>query len=442
MSEAPAWQTDLALAAREYWLCDGQIEGLQRLSAGASAETWRFDFVFGKARHPCILRKDALASDGSMSLCISKSLEFAVVRTAQNAGVPAAEPYFEFQSGYVMQRLDGETLPRKILRDERYACARPRLTDQCAQALARIHATPTLSGLPILNADTQLQELERLYRDYALASPTFDVAFRWLREHLPEPADLTLVHGDFRNGNLMVDGNGLRGVLDWELAHRGDPAEDLGWLCVNAWRFGQTRLPAGGFGTREALLGGFRHFALGHHMPVPGALSSARITVFAGAGRHWPSRFRGGNGFAHVAGTHTSHNKKHCSCLKEPAMSEAIPSAVLLLETMRTFLEKEITPQVNARSAYLLKVTNNLIDILIRETDAGSEVRAQECRGLIELLGAPQGTDKLADLNRRLCQRIADGSQSLDDEALWLHLLASTEARLAIDSPRYQYSAD
>lgn len=260
MSDAPAWQTDLALAAREYWLCDGQIEGLQRLSAGASAETWRFDFITGTARYPCILRRDALASDASMSLCISKSLEFAVVGSAQSAGVPAAEPYFEFQSGYVMQRLDGETLPRKILRDERYASARPRLTGQCAQALARIHATPTLSHLPALNAEAQLQELERLYRDYALASPTFAVAFRWLREHLPPTGELTLVHGDFRNGNLMVDGNGLRGVLDWELAHCGDPAEDLGWLCVNAWRFGKTHLPAGGFGTREALLDAYaRH---------------------------------------------------------------------------------------------------------------------------------------------------------------------------------------
>lgn len=123
-------------------------------------------------------------------------------------------------------------------------------------------------------------------------------------------------------------------------------------------------------------------------------------------------------------------------------MSEAIPSAVMLLETIRTFLEKEITPQVNVRSAYLLKVTNNLLDILIRETDSGNEVEAQECRGLIELLGSPQSKDKLADLNRILCQRIADGSQSLDDDALWAHLLTSTEARLAIDSPRYNYSSD
>ena len=66
------------------------------------------------------------------------------------------------------------------------------------------------------------------------------------------------MHGDFRNGNLMVDGNGLAGVLDWELAHFGDPMEDLGWLCVNAWRFGNIALPVGGFGTREDLFAGYR----------------------------------------------------------------------------------------------------------------------------------------------------------------------------------------
>jgi aminoglycoside phosphotransferase (APT) family kinase protein len=67
-----------------------------------------------------------------------------------------------------------------------------------------------------------------------------------------------LVHGDFRNGNLMVNEDGLAAVLDWELAHQGDPREDLGWICVNSWRFGVRDNKVGGFGTLDELLAGYQ----------------------------------------------------------------------------------------------------------------------------------------------------------------------------------------
>ena len=62
------------------------------------------------------------------------------------------------------------------------------------------------------------------------------------------------MHGDFRMGNLMVSERGVTGVLDWELAHLGDPVEDLGWMCVPAWRFSRPDRPAAGLGTRAELL--------------------------------------------------------------------------------------------------------------------------------------------------------------------------------------------
>jgi aminoglycoside phosphotransferase (APT) family kinase protein len=85
----------------------------------------------------------------------------------------------------------------------------------------------------------------------------FELAFRWLDAHCPPPTQARLVHGDFRNGNLIVGPDGLRAVLDWELAHVGDPMEDLGWICVNSWRFGAVDKPVGGFGEREALWAGY-----------------------------------------------------------------------------------------------------------------------------------------------------------------------------------------
>jgi hypothetical protein len=78
-----------------------------------------------------------------------------------------------------------------------------------------------------------------------------------LAETRPTPSGACVVHGDFRNGNLIVGDEGIRAVLDWELAHIGDPLEDLGWLCVKAWRFGSP-LPVGGFGTFDELVASYQ----------------------------------------------------------------------------------------------------------------------------------------------------------------------------------------
>lgn len=98
-----------------------------------------------------------------------------------------------------------------------------------------------------------------LYRRIGVDVPAFDLAFAWLKPRMPATPATCLVHGDFRAGNILVDPHGLAAVLDWELTHFSVPAEDLGWLCVQAWRFGQWQLPVGGFGTREALLEAYRN---------------------------------------------------------------------------------------------------------------------------------------------------------------------------------------
>ena len=88
--------------------------------------------------------------------------------------------------------------------------------------------------------------------------PVISLAFRWLDDHCPPPpARPCVVHGDFRHGTLIIGPDGVRAVLDWELAHIGDPMEDLGWICVNAWRFGVVDKPVGGFGSREDLWAGY-----------------------------------------------------------------------------------------------------------------------------------------------------------------------------------------
>ena len=140
------------------------------------------------------------------------------------------------------------------------AGAREGLAHQCGEALARIHGID-VEALPALRRAPPAVELahyEAQYRSHGLHKPVFELALQWLKTHGPtDSGRLGLVHGDFRNGNLIVGENGLRAVLDWELAHLGDPMEDLGWLCVNSWRYGRHELPVGGFGTREQLFAGY-----------------------------------------------------------------------------------------------------------------------------------------------------------------------------------------
>lgn len=236
---------------------DHRLRACRRLSAGASAETYALDVETADGFLPLILRRSA--SGRGLGATVDKRTEALVQQTARTHRVPAPEVQFileapdELGEGYVMQRGEGETLPRRVLEHAGFARARAALPAQCAQALAAIHAVPTaqLPKLPALPAAAQLRQMEAMYRGSPLVSPVFELGLRWLGMRCPpDDVALCLVHGDFRTGNLLVDEHGLRLVLDWELTHLGDPMEDLGWLCANAWRFGHRQLPVGGFGDR------------------------------------------------------------------------------------------------------------------------------------------------------------------------------------------------
>jgi aminoglycoside phosphotransferase (APT) family kinase protein len=133
---------------------------------------------------------------------------------------------------------------------------RSRLASDLGRIAAAIHAVDVarLPHLPLLDAQRQVQHLHSQYRAQETPRPVFELAFRWLREHLPPATSAVLVHGDYRHGNLIVGEQGVHAVLDWELAHAGDPVEDLAWLCIPPWRFGELDKPVGGFGAREELL--------------------------------------------------------------------------------------------------------------------------------------------------------------------------------------------
>jgi len=242
------------------------VSNVKRLSGGASQETWSFDGVGNDGVKPLILRRAPGGKPVPRSTtAVALSTEAKIIRLAGAAGIPVPPVPYVLRDkdglgpGYVMGRIEGETIARKILRDPEFADARPKLARQCGRILAGIHAIDT-SDLVELNkvpARTQFEQYRQIYDAYDYPHPVFEVAFKWLEQRIPEQRAMTLVHGDFRHGNLMIGPDGVRAVLDWELVHIGDPAEDLGWICVNSWRFGETKKVVGGFGDVDDLLGGY-----------------------------------------------------------------------------------------------------------------------------------------------------------------------------------------
>ncbi len=242
------------------------IAGLTRLSAGATQEIWRFGVYRGDVETPVILRRAPGGTRVSES-GIGLAVEAKLIAAAAQGGVPVPPVLHVLEEddglgqGFLMGFVEGETLGGRIARGEAFAAVRPSLARQCGEILARIHAIDP-QGFPTLSRTgpaALVAQYRTAYEGSAWPRPVFDLAFRWLEAHAPPtPAAPRLVHGDFRNGNLMIGpDDGVRAVLDWELAHVADPMEDLGWICVNAWRFGVLDKPVGGFGTREDLWAGY-----------------------------------------------------------------------------------------------------------------------------------------------------------------------------------------
>jgi len=252
----PPWADALATALGAH-----ELGGLRRLSGGASRETWAFD----AGGRPLILQR---ARQGGVTGS-AMATEVELLRAARAAGVPVpAVVLFGGEvdgdgpdagplgrSWMVVERIDGETIPRRILRDEEFASARTLLAAQCGRALAAVH-TIDPEGVAGLDPADQFERFRQLLDAISEPHPAFELGFRWLERNRPPTRADTVIHGDFRNGNLVVGSDGLRAVLDWELAHLGDPLEDLGWLCVRAWRFGASPR-VGGFGDVDELVAAY-----------------------------------------------------------------------------------------------------------------------------------------------------------------------------------------
>lgn len=255
----------LVLALSERCGAPVQVAGLHQLAGGASKEIWQLDLDVAAGqlvgRHELVLLRQLGGKIKADALDLAA--EYRALAVAHAAGVPTPRPFllFELQgaAAVLVQRLPGEAIGRRVVREARLAAARAKLPGELGAALAAIHqididATGLRAALPgpaqgLSPAAYAIAQIEADLDRIGEPHPAIELGLRWLRRRLPpDPARLTLVHGDFRVGNLLVTPDGLAGVLDWEFAHVGDPYEDLAWPLLRDWRFGQDHLRLGGVG--------------------------------------------------------------------------------------------------------------------------------------------------------------------------------------------------
>ncbi len=432
----------------------------QRLSGGASQETYRLVVETANgAKQLAMRRSPAGLYEDQHSLRPGLETEALLMNEAKATGIPGPEIYYVLQDddnlgrGFLMEWLDGEALGSKIVRSPQFEKIRPSLAYECGRILAGIHsidhgAAGFQKKLKTLTPAESIDQLRQHYYDLNSPQPMIDYAIRWLVDNVPKNSSLTLVHNDFRNGNLLVSENGIAAVLDWELAHIGDPMRDLGWLCTNSWRFGSD-LPVGGFGDYSDLFKGYESVSgkkvdpervkfwqvFGSASWAYGCLSTAL-------------NFRNGPDKTvekPAIGRRSSEAQIDCINLLCPGRIELInpaesltttdiPRSDELLASVSEFLRDDISETSKGRTKFLARVAANSLDIIGRELVLGAQHRQREHDRLRSFY---QSDADSSSLRWRLCEDIRNGVVDLSDKTLQAHLRHTVANQVAIDQPKY-----
>lgn len=436
------------------------LQECRQLTAGASQETYRITYLASDGEQKLALRRAQPGSHTESSVGgISLAAEARLFKLAHKHEIPSPSVLYELKpednlgAGFFMNWLEGETLGHRINRKPEFEEIRPKLAYLCGEILGRIHSIDWQSEkldafLEVSDTRGLIQSSWDQYRDMNIPVPMIDYTARWLLDNLPKQNRTTLVHSDFRNGNLMVNEYGIEAVLDWELAHIGDPVQDLGWLCVNSWRFGQRELTVGGFGQLDNLLAGYK-------ATTGIEISAEQVKYWQVFGSFWWSvatlhmanTWRSGETPSlerPVIGRRTSEAQMDCvnllipgavSLPDLPALTDGaqLPMAAELLESVMDFLKTDIAPNQNAHTGFLARVAANSLSIAQRELLIGQELANAEEHRLEALL------DERADINElrnRLCTAIRNKAP-LNEEALTQHLRQTVAGQLLIDQPNY-----
>lgn len=436
-----------------------RLESCDRLSAGASRETYRLGVVISGAVRTLALRRAAGEGKSAIGAGPGLAIEAKLFSAAKAAGVPGPEVVLVLQpedglgAGFAMDWIDGETLGGRIVKSPELAGARRTLARQCGQILARLHAVDVHAAglsdaLEMFTPEHAVRKTHAAYLELNTPQPMIDFTAMWLLKNLPHERSHTLVHGDFRNGNLIVDPDaGVAAVLDWELAHVGDPMRDLGWLLTRSWRFGASDKAVGGFGEPDDLFEGYEsvtgkkvdrkavHFweVFGSFWWAVGALSMGQS-------------FRNGSEPSverPVIGRRSSECQIDCVNMLIPGWARQpeaardgtgdLPTSVEMLTGVRDFLKEDAGGR-QGRGQFLSRVSANAVDIVLREMSLGPDAHAWEAQGLSALL---RGSGSLGQQRARLCAAIRAGEIDLKRPDLHAYLRDSVFARVMIDQPGY-----
>ena len=441
-----------------------QLISCDRLSGGASQETYRIcvqidgqEVLHAMRRTPGGVHAEKVVGHPGLET------EARLMQAAKHAGVPEPEVFHILRAedglgdGFIMEWIEGEALGARINRSEQFEQLRPKLAFACGEIMAQVHNIDLDdSGLrPHLDEVSPEQFVRQTWERYQTLltpQPMIDYAAQWLLANLPKNYTPSLVHNDFRNGNFMVSTDEIVAVLDWELAHIGDPMRDLGWICVNSWRFGSDK-PCGGFGSYEDLFAGYESVT---GQPV----DRDAVKFWEVFGSFWwavgclgmAEHYRTGPDKTverPAIGRRSSECQVDCVNLliagpvkleqvDEIASDVDMPRLDELLTSVRDFLRQDVMSETSGRTNFMARVASNSLDVVIRESQLGEKVRSAELKnleGLFDHQGAHSST--LSELRWKLVEQIRNGEVDLTSEPLQQYLRHSVVNQIAIDQPKY-----
>ncbi|WP_430388576.1 phosphotransferase family protein [Blastomonas fulva] len=434
---------------------DGPLSGLQRLSGGASMQSWRF----GWGDEPLILRRmpEGLSGDDAAIESASLSLDGQadVIERAGEHGVmvPAVRarlrPEDGLGEGFIMACAAGEALPQVLLRDRAYGDALIGLPRQWAAQLAAIHAISPgrlPAELPCRSPAEMVAELEQRWHSLGGVSPIYSLAFGWLERALPAPVEPSLCHGDFRMGNLLLTPDGLSAVLDWELAHLGDPVQDLAFGCIPSWRFGRYDQMLGGFAQPGAML---QHYeALTGHAVDParfrfwlvysclwwGVCCLVMADIWRRSEREGPERLVIGRRASEVEIDLLLMLSDDLPSPEAPmpwpeaghATENGVPSGAALIGAVSGWLDAQIADQASGHARFEAKVAINALGMAARDAAMGPGFAALQQHRLADI-----GMDAVTLRKRLRCEPGSVTPMQHD------HLRRLAVENCLIDQPRY-----
>ena len=455
-----------------------EVDSVDRLSGGASQETYKIEVIFNGQPRRLALRRSAGGETEIPEDRPGLETEAKLFEAAAAAGVPepqilhVLDPNDGVGRGFLMEWIDGETLGARIVRSPELADIRPQLAFQAGRVLAQIHQIdPVAAGLDqdlqTLTTEQFVVDTWQRYKDLGTPQPMIDYVGTWLLDNLPPMPEPRLVHNDFRNGNLIIGPDGIRAVLDWETSHLGDPMRDLGWICTNSWRFGQYDLPVGGFGHYDDLFAGYESVT---HTKV----DRSQVRFWEVFGSFWwaigclsmGEHFRTGPDPT-VERPAIARRSSECQvdCVNllipgpvslvdpvEPAAdcsSTDLPRNSELIASVAGFLRDEVMADTSGRTNFLARVAANSLDIVQREFQYGPTHRHRELLSLKALFGLDK-TDagaspthnqvdeqELGKLRWKLVNGLRDGTIGRSIPGLADHLRSVVTNQVAIDQPKY-----